>query len=81
MIEKSSPEHEILAVLCDMPRPLRGVSEEVLLGKLRSPRAIHNIVSHGLIRLRGWSDGLGGVWVPTSEGENPVIEFTAVNIA
>ena len=81
MIEKSPPEHEILTALRDMPRPVRGMSEEVSLGIFRSPRAIHNLASQGLIRLRGWSDGPRGAWVPTPEGENLLIQSTAANIA
>ena len=81
MIEKNSPEHEILSALCAMPRPVRSMSEAVLLRKFRSSRAIHNLASQGLIRLRGWSDGPGGVWVPTAEGENLLIESNAADIA
>ena len=80
MIEKSSPEHEILSALCAMPRPVRGMSEAMLLRNFRSSRAIRNLASDGLIRRRGWHDGPGGVWVPTAEGESVVLEKTAPDI-
>jgi hypothetical protein len=80
VIEKNSPEHEILSALCDMPRPVRGMSEAMLLRNFRSSRAILNLASQGLIRSRGWHDGPGGVWVPTAEGESVVLEKTAPDI-
>jgi hypothetical protein len=73
-MEKDSPEHEILSALCALPRPVRSMSEAMLLREFRSSRAIRNLASQGLIRRRGWHDGPGGVWVPTPEGERIVSE-------
>lgn len=74
MIEKGSTEHEILVALCEMPRPVRGMSEAMLLRNYRSSRAIRSLSAQGLIKRRGWHDGPGGIWVPTSEGEAVVLE-------
>jgi DNA-binding MarR family transcriptional regulator len=74
MIEKGSTEYAILVALCDMPRPVRGMSEAMLLLNYRSSRAIRALSEQGLIKRRGWHDGPGGIWVPTSEGEAMVLE-------
>ena len=74
MIEKDSIEYEILLALTAMPRPVRGMSEAMLLRTFRSPRAIRTLASQGLIKRRGWHDGPGGIWVPTPEGEAEVRE-------
>ncbi|MDA0367152.1 MAG: hypothetical protein O2995_02055 [Proteobacteria bacterium] len=41
----------------------------MLLRNFKSLRAIQLLAADGLIRCRGWNDGPGGVWVPTSKGE------------
>lgn len=69
MLEKESDEYKILETLCRMPRPVRGMSEAMLVRRFKSPRPIQTLAAKGLIRHRGWSDGPGGVWVPTREGE------------
>ena len=69
MAEKGSTEYEILETLCKMPRPVRGMSESMLLRNFKSLRAIQLLAADWLIRCRGWNDGPGGVWVPTSKGE------------
>jgi len=46
----------------------------MLLRNYRSSRAIRALSEQGLIKRRGWHDGPGGIWVPTSEGEAMVLE-------
>ena len=69
MVERGSTEFEILEALCEMPRPVRGMSEAMLLRAFKSARAINTLAADGLIQCRGWNDGPGGVWVPTKKGE------------
>ena len=69
MVEQGSTEFEILETLCKMPRPVRGMSEAMLLRTFKSRRALHALAAEGLIHCRGWNDGPGGVWVPTKKGE------------
>lgn len=69
MLEKGSDEYKILETLCSMPRPVRGMSEAMLVRSFKSTRPIRALAAKGLIRRRGWSDGPGGIWVPTEDGE------------
>jgi hypothetical protein len=72
MLSKDSDEYRILVALCRMPRPVRGMSEAMLLRDFKSGRPIQTLASQGLIRRRGWYDGPGGIWVPTKQGEDLV---------
>lgn len=73
-VEKDSDEYKILAALCRLPRPVRSMSEAMLLRRFKSSRPIQALEAKGLIRRRGWSDGPGSVWVPTEDGEAIVQE-------
>jgi len=68
-IEAGSEEFKVLEALCAMPRPVRGMSEEMLLRTFKSARLLQTLANRGLIRRRGWCDGPGGIWVPTAAGE------------
>ncbi len=69
MVDKDSDEYRILETLCRMPRPVRGMSEEMLVRSFKSARPLRALAGQGLIRRRGWCDGPGGIWVPTEAGE------------
>lgn len=73
MIEAGSVEFEILEKMCGMARPVRGISEAMLLRAFRSPKAIRNLAGAGLIRRRGWHDGPGAIWIPTEAGESAFV--------
>ncbi|MSO65770.1 MAG: hypothetical protein EXQ85_08255 [Alphaproteobacteria bacterium] len=68
-VRANSRHHKILRKLCDMPKPVRGISDAMLNRAFGAPRAIQELAQAGLIRQRGWHDGPGGVWVPTEAGE------------
>jgi len=69
-VRPNSRYHKILRKLCDMPKPVRGISDAMLNRAFASPRSVQELAQAGLIRQRGWHDGPGGVWVPTAEGED-----------
>jgi hypothetical protein len=68
-VRPNSRHHKILKRLCDMPKPVRGISDGMLNRAFSSPRSVQELALAGYIRQRGWHDGPGGVWVPTEAGE------------
>ena len=69
VVDPGSTHFKILARLCAMPRPVRGISRAMLNRAFSDPRAINELARARLIRQRGWHDGPGGIWVPTEAGE------------
>jgi hypothetical protein len=69
IVEADSTHFRILARLCAMPGPVRGISRPMLNRVFSDPRAIDELARAKLIRQRGWHDGPGGIWVPTEAGE------------
>lgn len=68
-VEPDSVHFRILAALCGMPRPVRGMALPMLVRRFGDPRAVRELAEAGLIRERRWHTGSGGVWVPTETGE------------
>jgi len=68
-IERNSVHFRILERLCTMPRAVRGISGAMLERRFNAGWAIDELAAAGLIIQRGWADGPGGVWVPSSRGE------------
>ncbi len=68
-IDTDSVHYRILARLCAMPRPVRGISGAMLDRHFEAPDAVEELAAAGLIQARGWANGPGVVWVPTQAGE------------
>jgi hypothetical protein len=69
MIERDSVHFKILERLCSMPKAVRGSSATMLDRHFHADWAVEELARAGLIEERGWADGPGAVWVPTSAGE------------
>lgn len=68
-IANDSVHHRILDHLCTMPKAVRGMSMPMLQREFGSADAVEDLITLGLIKRRGWSDGPGSILVPTAEGE------------
>jgi hypothetical protein len=69
MIERDSVHFQILERLCAMPKAVRGISGAMLDRRFNALWAVDELAAAGLIAERGWADGPGTVWVPTTAGE------------
>jgi hypothetical protein len=52
-----------------MPKAVRGISGAMLDRRFNALWAVDELAAAGLIAERGWADGPGTVWVPTTAGE------------
>jgi len=68
-VERDSVHFRILERLCAMPRPVRGIAGAMLERHFGAPEAVEELAAEGLIKGRGWANGPGMIWIPTSEGE------------
>ena len=72
-IEPGSIHYRILARLCEMPKPVRGISGVMLNNEFHSPAVIDELAAAGLITARGWESLAPrlapSIWVPTEQGE------------
>lgn len=69
-IHWGSLEHQVLELLCDMPAPVRGMSEVMLDHSAPgAARVLGEMAEAGLLAVRGWCEGPGQIWVPTPAGE------------
>jgi hypothetical protein len=68
-IERDSVHFRILARLCAMPKPVRGISGAMLERHFGAPGAVEELAGLGLIQTRGWANGPGMIWIPTAAGE------------
>jgi hypothetical protein len=68
-IERDSVHFRILERLCTMPKPVRGISGAMLDRHFGAPDAVEELASLGLLQGRGWANGPGMIWIPTSDGE------------
>jgi hypothetical protein len=68
-IERDSVHFRILERLCTMPRPVRGIAGAMLDRHFGAPEVVEELARLGLIQGRGWANGPGLIWIPTSEGE------------
>jgi hypothetical protein len=68
-IERDSVHFRILERLCTMPKPVRGIAGGMLDRRFGAPEAVEELASLGLIQGRGWANGPGMVWIPTTDGE------------
>jgi len=68
MIERDSVHFRILERLCKAPKAVRGTAGAILERDYHAPWAVDELSRAGLIRERGWHNGPGAIWVPTSEG-------------
>ena len=68
-IERDSTHFRILERLCTMPKPVRGISGAMLERHFGAPDAVEELASLGLIQARGWANGPGMIWIPTTAGE------------
>lgn len=68
-IERDSVHFRILARLCAMPKPVRGISGAMLDRHFGAPETVEDLAAAGLIAPRGWANGPGQVWIPTVAGE------------
>ena len=68
-IERDSVHFRILERLCEMPKPVRGISGAMLERHFGAGPAVEELAADGLIVMRGWAHGPGAVWIPTATGE------------
>jgi hypothetical protein len=68
-IQYGSVHYQILDRLCSMPKAVRGISAPMLQRMFGNAEAVEDLVSAGLVKKRGWSDGPGSILVPTPDGE------------
>ena len=68
-VARGTVEFAILASLCAMPRPVRGMSEVMINRHHDDPAALESLAAAGLVRSRGWDAGPGAIWIPTDAGE------------
>src|SRR3712207_2275671 len=68
-VRRNSVHFAILEALCRMPRPVRGISAAMLERRFGAPAAVRDLAEARLIHERGWHQGPGSIWVPTSAGE------------
>ncbi|HET6522145.1 MAG TPA: hypothetical protein VFG47_20335 [Geminicoccaceae bacterium] len=68
-VRRDGVHFAILEALCQMPRPVRGISAPMLERRFAAPWAVRDLAEAGLIRARGWHEGPGAIWVPTAAGE------------
>ena len=68
-IERESVHFQILERLCSMPKAVRGSSTTMLDRRFHADWAIEELATAGLIAERGWADGPGTIWIPTTAGE------------
>lgn len=72
-IVPGSVHYRILVRLCEMPKPVRGVSGVMLNQEFHAPKAIEELARAGLIAARDWESMAHkmppAIWVPTDKGE------------